>query len=709
MRSRRRERPSIGLLAVWSSILAIGITMAGSVALAQSSPAPVGSNEGRAGPTLTLVTQSAWVAPNGELVLRIKPSAVASTAVIRTQIYPEVDGRIRFERSLRGEGLSSPLRPGPAPFALADASILTDGSVQIVVPVSRSAPAPEGGVVLTGSGVHPVVVSAIGPDGSELTRLTTHLIRLPTTDTTGPSLAVGTIVAFDGQVRPTPDGTPTLSAGDTERATTQIDALSTWPAVGLTIDPKPAVIAALDADPASRPDVASLRSHLAGRQVLGTSYAKVDSGAWVNAGLEPELDDQLAAGSLVISAALGTTADGRFGVADPTLTPEALARLRALGLDRLVIPTDQLGPLSDEQTVTFTEQFDITDSSGQAIRGITADQALDARLRATEDPVLNGHRVLADLAVLYNDEPGISRGVALDVGSDLPPATLEVLMAAFAERTPPGSDARAIVSPVTLDDLFRTTETATTLTRGRTTTLTRAYLSAPPAPLGAYPARRRSIARDVEGFRSLTEPVPGSADGLDRMLLLAGAADLSAEERNGILAQVDTRIESVTNEIVAPLQQFVTLTSRSGKIPLNLENRSAMPVRVHVVLASPKLEFPDGDVIDTVLPAATTTRLDVQVTTRASGAFPLEVSVRSPDDVLEVATTRFTVRSTAISGAGLVLSIGAGLFLLVWWARHFRKARRAKKLVDSSHPALSGHAPATATEDAEGYAPAHTD
>jgi hypothetical protein len=43
--------------------------------------------------------------------------------------------------------------------------------------------------------------------------------------------------------------------------------------------------------------------------------------------------------------------------------------------------------------------------------------------------------------------------------------------------------------------------------------------------------------------------------------------------------------------------------------------------------------------------------------------------------------TRFDIRSTAVSGVGVVLSIGAGLFLAIWWARHWRKTRRSRRLV----------------------------
>ena len=35
------------------------------------------------------------------------------------------------------------------------------------------------------------------------------------------------------------------------------------------------------------------------------------------------------------------------------------------------------------------------------------------------------------------------------------------------------------------------------------------------------------------------------------------------------------------------------------------------------------------------------------------------------------------------SGVGIILSIGAGLFLLAWWAKHWRTARRARHLVEA--------------------------
>ena len=73
---------------------------------------------------------------------------------------------------------------------------------------------------------------------------------------------------------------------------------------------------------------------------------------------------------------------------------------------------------------------------------------------------------------------------------------------------------------------------------------------------------------------------------------------------------------------------------------------------------------------------------------RSSGAFPLQIDVMTPDGQRRLATSRYTVRSTAVSGAGLVLSVGAGAFLVLWWARHWHRTRRSARLVAAhAHPA----------------------
>jgi hypothetical protein len=167
---------------------------------------------------------------------------------------------------------------------------------------------------------------------------------------------------------------------------------------------------------------------------------------------------------------------------------------------------------------------------------------------------------------------------------------------------------------------------------------------------------------------------------LDDSLLLATGADTPDDQRDAYVDRVNGIVGDLRDLITAPSTFRITLTSRSSEIPLNLTNNSGRPVNVRIELESEQLEFPDGDVMtETLQPGGTPIRIPVR--TRASGAFPLVITVTSPDGSVVLERARFDIRSTAVSGVGLVLSIGAGLFLAIWWARHWRKTRRSRRLV----------------------------
>jgi len=164
------------------------------------------------------------------------------------------------------------------------------------------------------------------------------------------------------------------------------------------------------------------------------------------------------------------------------------------------------------------------------------------------------------------------------------------------------------------------------------------------------------------------------------------AFGLSDERRQGHVDAVESTIDTVSGQVVAPTTFTLTLAARDGTIPLTLGNQSGMPLQVSIRLRSQNLEFPEGDTLSLLL-TEPSTRIDIPVRARTSGAFPLQIDVRTPDGERRLAMSRYTVRSTAVSGVGLVLSIGAGLFLVVWWARHWHRTRRSARLIAAgSHP-----------------------
>jgi hypothetical protein len=79
--------------------------------------------------------------------------------------------------------------------------------------------------------------------------------------------------------------------------------------------------------------------------------------------------------------------------------------------------------------------------------------------------------------------------------------------------------------------------------------------------------------------------------------------------------------------------------------------------------------------------------VEVEVRTRAPGATPVQITVRTPDDAIVLAESRYTIRSTAVSGVGIVLTVGCRLVLAVWWGRHWHRSRDAHRARPPSGPA----------------------
>jgi hypothetical protein len=77
--------------------------------------------------------------------------------------------------------------------------------------------------------------------------------------------------------------------------------------------------------------------------------------------------------------------------------------------------------------------------------------------------------------------------------------------------------------------------------------------------------------------------------------------------------------------------------------------------------------------------ATSSTRIELRVRALASGDSPLDVTLATPDMRFELGHTRITIRSTAFSGVGIILSVGALLFLVLWWGRHIITDRRRKR------------------------------
>ena len=173
----------------------------------------------------------------------------------------------------------------------------------------------------------------------------------------------------------------------------------------------------------------------------------------------------------------------------------------------------------------------------------------------------------------------------------------------------------------------------------------------------------------------MVAPETGPIDPLHTLLLAATASGLSdpAAYPAAVVAAVRAGIDGIE---IAQAER-ITLTDRRADLPLTIVNDQPLPLTVELLLSSEKVRFPDGD--------SRTLRLDpgdnpivIPVETLASGDARVTATVTSPGGVFELASGTIDVRSTAISGLGLLISVAALAVLGAWWIRTILRVRRGR-------------------------------
>jgi len=616
-------------------------------------------------PRLTLIDQNLWLAPDGQFQATIHLSQQAPTgSEIAVVVYQRLRSRSLFQASLNGE-LGSSLATTSHPVG----DLPRDERGDVVVTVPLSAANVAGRTRLRADGVYPVRIELRNEDGDEIDGFTTHLVRTTALPGTQP-LAVAMVVPLSAAPSLAPDGSSQMLDEDHTALAGLISSLASHPGVPLTIVPSPETLSALATTTSTqdRQMLDSLRSSIGSREVIAGPYVAVDPSAMIRDGLQDELTTQLRTGSDTLAAALAPSRpDGRTWITDTPLDARGLQGLRDAGVDQLVLSEDLLTPTDLPFTLTRPAALATGDVTVQSTTFI--DGGLAQHFDEPGDQTLAATHLLADLSQLYFDSPSLQRGTVVAPPSDWTPSPV------FLDTLLTGLASSPMLTPLTIDDYFRTVPRAVD-DDGHP--VVRSLAEPSTASLGAYgPALQRTRQR-LDGLATMIAEGDPLLDSARRRLLVASASSLTNDRRTAYLDAVDAEINQQTSYLRAPPRQSVTLTSRDATVPLTIRSTSPTPLQVRVLVTSPKLDFPDGAAQIVTLDSANTT-VTFKVRARASGTFPLDVKVTSPDGTLPIATERLTVRSTAVSGVGFVLSIGAGLFLAGWWIQHLRSERRLNR------------------------------
>jgi hypothetical protein len=396
----------------------------------------------------------------------------------------------------------------------------------------------------------------------------------------------------------------------------------------------------------------------------------VDLPSLLAGGLLGAIDSQLVVGDQTLARLFDAGPDPRTALARP-VDPASLSRLRGAAVERVLVDGSSLVDDGDrgapERPFLLEPAASVAPTS--PVSALAGDGQLTSLLDGGDSPALRAQRFLAGLSVIALESPDDARAVTIINPDGFDPSQ-ELLDAVFA-----GLRANPWLQPMTTAGVFEGIAPETSA-NGTATARTLAPYDPPRSPVTA-PAYDATQTR-LNSFRSLVPPDDDRVVLAQQSLLASVSSAWNVPggliRANEQLGSVDASIDSFLAQIHVPEPSTITLTSSAGEIPLTFRNDSGQTVSVLIELQSPKLDFPEGSarLVD-LPPRSTTVRFAVE--SRTSGSFPLRLSVRSADGVLPITDSSFRVRSTAVSVAGLVLMIGAGAFLAVWWGWDIRRRR----------------------------------
>ncbi|MEY4008043.1 MAG: hypothetical protein RLZZ467_1098, partial [Gemmatimonadota bacterium] len=323
--------------------------------------------------------------------------------------------------------------------------------------------------------------------------------------------------------------------------------------------------------------------------------------------------------------------------------------------------------LASTGTPNLTPARPFTLSAGTTtVPAVQTDDALAALFARPATSALQAARLLNGLALVALELPSQRRGVVIQPSWRWSPA--EDALRAVAE----GLDQHPLLTPTSVSSVFADVPVERTGSRPTVRRLAPVRSTALPVD----PATLRATRERVDAFSAFAGNGTTTQQAQEHVLV-APSSTLSAREGAAQLAAANATMDSFIAKVRAPVSRTLTLTSRTGVVPLSFQNDTGQDLQVRLRLRSDRLTFPDGSEQILDLPPNNTT-VQVRVNTTSPGSFPLLLSVTSVDGRIIIERTRITVRSSVVSGIGIALTATAGVFLVLWWVTHWRRSRRQR-------------------------------
>jgi hypothetical protein len=408
-------------------------------------------------------------------------------------------------------------------------------------------------------------------------------------------------------------------------------------------------------------------------EVVALPFGDAPVPATIHAGFR-NLTTLLDRGRADVQAALGVApARHIFRPPGSQLDPPSLSQLVGRGQTTLLVdagfvPTPTGLPFSPPSLARVT-------GSGRTATAVLPDQgAMTLAAAYPDDPVLAAHAVLGELAARYFELPHAAGRGAVLLFPERPAEPLGIFpsLTGLLASSP-------WLSPVTVTGFMtRVPKQEDGASAPPSAVPNRTY----PTFGSSYLATLATTRSSLSVFRDTVIGAETLKDSLGEDLLIAQSGTFVRDTGAGLAyVGVVSGVIARTYRAVVPEFSTITLTSQHGVLPLTIRNDSPYALRAQIVLtADPRLSIEDGGKKVVSLAAKGSLPLQFSVSAKSTGRLYAVVRILTLSGQPIVppaggAAPQIVVRSTAYNRVALAITIGAALFLALWWGRRFLPRR----------------------------------
>lgn len=397
-------------------------------------------------------------------------------------------------------------------------------------------------------------------------------------------------------------------------------------------------------------------------EIAAAPYSRADVVTLAHAEMASDVGKQVTFGLAAVADTFGRTPNvSVFVPAGLRIDSRAAAAVAGYGVRTVVMDPGVLPPAPGPFGPDRPRR--VSGRGGVTLNALLADESIKGHLEGasagSRDPVLQAQSALAETASAWLERPTSADGRAIVIATaTTPPAdAIRTLTAGLASA--PWITMR---SASELVEVVPPEEDPEPLPLGNI---------GPRAEMQTLRTARRAI--DILS-RVIVEPA-GPAPDLDRLVLAAESADWSGTDKGSALARsAKESADAIVSRIEAAARR-VTLTSRTGQLPVTILNETGYVIAVQVRLISSKVAFPDGDRQTIHVPGRSQT-ITVPAKALAAGAFGVKIELRTPDGTYPIGDDQLVVRSTAVSAVALIAVGGGAAVLIAAWFRRGGRRRR---------------------------------